>query len=692
MATITKTFTENEYSSNKSTWTVTLTASDIIADGSTIDLALTAKAKYTGSSKGYAKVEACPVQYTLNSSIIKSLNYVKSPSDYTSWASGAEKTLDLSGTSTVQTSAIFNSNTKTLKTITLVGESKYTGEGGVLLYSSNSSYSTSNSYYQTAGLVWGNLRTVTLDAPPQVTLGTPTYATPHYAGLGAYTVPLTTLTAQYGGDITSVTLTVGADSTTQTYSASTVSNKTISVTPSIAGTYTPTLTVTDSRGQTTTTQLSQITVNAYTAPSVNFDVYRTNSSGVKDDEGTYGLVKATINFTSAVASLTQPSVKIDGTTTNNVTWYSSYSESTGVSSAISNWSNVTYSGTTPPTVYGLINGSFQTEQSYQITVTETDSQSGTSQPVTQALSTAFYTIDFQAGGKEIAFGAPANDTLTQTQQSRGLFKCEMESNFNGDAYFNGAVYGIRGSIIGEIKTYAGITVPTGWLECDGSAVSRTDYADLFTAIGTLWGEGDGSTTFNLPNLQGRAPIGASTSTEWITIMRENSGMTFTLDTPTYCRIGTGTTWSDEALLPAGTYTASYSALTAYFPTDPASGASKVIQAKLAVGSTAGENEHKITAYETPAHTHGSKTLTGHWKDNSMCSINSVNKLGNVSGICTVATTNNTQYYTTSGRTQTSKQIDQVTVNATHEHTSFGNGLTMSLAQPFAVVKYIICAV
>jgi microcystin-dependent protein len=50
--------------------------------------------------------------------------------------------------------------------------------------------------------------------------------------------------------------------------------------------------------------------------------------------------------------------------------------------------------------------------------------------------------------------------------------------------------------------FAGATAPTGFLACDGSAVSRTTYADLFTAIGTTWGTGDGSTTFNLPDLRG----------------------------------------------------------------------------------------------------------------------------------------------------------------------------------------------
>jgi microcystin-dependent protein len=63
---------------------------------------------------------------------------------------------------------------------------------------------------------------------------------------------------------------------------------------------------------------------------------------------------------------------------------------------------------------------------------------------------------------------------------------------------------------GAVAAYAGSTVPSGWLECDGSDVSRTTYADLFAAVGTTWGTGNGSTTFTLPNLAGRALIGAGT--------------------------------------------------------------------------------------------------------------------------------------------------------------------------------------
>lgn len=64
---------------------------------------------------------------------------------------------------------------------------------------------------------------------------------------------------------------------------------------------------------------------------------------------------------------------------------------------------------------------------------------------------------------------------------------------------------------GTIAMYAGSTVPSGYLQCDGSAVSRTTYSELFAAIGTAYGPGDGSTTFNLPDIAGRVLIGQSLS-------------------------------------------------------------------------------------------------------------------------------------------------------------------------------------
>ena len=66
--------------------------------------------------------------------------------------------------------------------------------------------------------------------------------------------------------------------------------------------------------------------------------------------------------------------------------------------------------------------------------------------------------------------------------------------------------------IGTILDYAAATAPDGYLVCDGSAVSRTTYAALFAVIGTTWGTGDGSTTFNVPDFRGRTSIGSGTGT------------------------------------------------------------------------------------------------------------------------------------------------------------------------------------
>lgn len=60
---------------------------------------------------------------------------------------------------------------------------------------------------------------------------------------------------------------------------------------------------------------------------------------------------------------------------------------------------------------------------------------------------------------------------------------------------------------GELKQTARSSAPAGWLLCQGQAISRTTYAALFAAIDTKYGAGDGSTTFNIPNMKGRVPIG-----------------------------------------------------------------------------------------------------------------------------------------------------------------------------------------
>lgn len=83
-----------------------------------------------------------------------------------------------------------------------------------------------------------------------------------------------------------------------------------------------------------------------------------------------------------------------------------------------------------------------------------------------------------------------------------------------------------GLYAGFVSSFAGSTVPDGWLVCDGSAISRTTYARLFAAIGTTYGAGDGSTTFNLPDYASVRSAGIPDYTNGTSITLAN-GTSFT---------------------------------------------------------------------------------------------------------------------------------------------------------------------
>lgn len=74
-------------------------------------------------------------------------------------------------------------------------------------------------------------------------------------------------------------------------------------------------------------------------------------------------------------------------------------------------------------------------------------------------------------------------------------------------------YSLQGVPAGAIMDFAMNAAPAGWLACDGALVSRTTYAALFAAIGTTWGAGDGSTTFQLPDMRGYFRRGVGTNSD-----------------------------------------------------------------------------------------------------------------------------------------------------------------------------------
>ena len=87
------------------------------------------------------------------------------------------------------------------------------------------------------------------------------------------------------------------------------------------------------------------------------------------------------------------------------------------------------------------------------------------------------------------------------------------SNYEATKYdFDGAnLTGIEGIPTGCIIPWSDTSVPTGFLECNGAAVSRSTYATLFAIVATTYGAGNGSTTFNVPDLKDNVPLGRSNS-------------------------------------------------------------------------------------------------------------------------------------------------------------------------------------
>ena len=89
------------------------------------------------------------------------------------------------------------------------------------------------------------------------------------------------------------------------------------------------------------------------------------------------------------------------------------------------------------------------------------------------------------------------------------------------------------SPLGSITLYSGTTDPTdpAWIMADGRAISRVNYADYFAQVSTTYGVGDNSTTFNIPNVKGKVPVGRDTGQAEFDVMGETGGFkTITLDT------------------------------------------------------------------------------------------------------------------------------------------------------------------
>jgi microcystin-dependent protein len=121
---------------------------------------------------------------------------------------------------------------------------------------------------------------------------------------------------------------------------------------------------------------------------------------------------------------------------------------------------------------------------------------------TAGIDVLSFTDDTDAN--QIKFQAPTSVTTTTTftlPDGDGSAGSVLETDGSGTLSWG------AGTPSGVVSAYGGTSAPTGWLLCYGQAVSRTTYAALFAVLGTTYGSGDGSTTFNVPDLRGRTVAG-----------------------------------------------------------------------------------------------------------------------------------------------------------------------------------------
>lgn len=145
--------------------------------------------------------------------------------------------------------------------------------------------------------------------------------------------------------------------------------------------------------------------------------------------------------------------------------------------------------------------------------TRTALLNGSSNYISGTLATAQTGQRWEVTGDRIDLYSSDNALLGSIRRDGSGIKISGEVTINGG----------DPSPIGTVVMFAGDTIPQGWLLCDGSAVWRSTYLTLFLTIGTAYGAGDGSITFNLPNLKGRVPVGMDAAQTEFDALGETGG-------------------------------------------------------------------------------------------------------------------------------------------------------------------------
>jgi microcystin-dependent protein len=192
--------------------------------------------------------------------------------------------------------------------------------------------------------------------------------------------------------------------------------------------------------------------------------------------------------------------------------------------------------------------------------------------------------------------------------------------------------------VGTVDQYAGSTDPVGYFICDGRAIARNVYTELFDVIGTTYGVGDGSTTFNIPNLKARVAVGLDATSTYATNL----------------------------------------------------------------GDTGGSDTHTLTIAELPAHKHGSVDVTGSTNGNGTTTSNGIHthtitdpghNHSLPQSLTALTGVGPNDDWTQGSGTNTGTSTTGITVDNAGAHThnmgSTGGGQSHNNLQPYLVLNYII---
>lgn len=228
---------------------------------------------------------------------------------------------------------------------------------------------------------------------------------------------------------------------------------------------------------------------------------------------------------------------------------------------------------------------------------------------------------------------------------------------------------------GTVSQFAGSSAPGGWLLCRGQEVSRSTYAVLFSVVGTTFGAGNGSSTFNVPNLMGRVPVGVSTSDNDFLLAKTGGAKTHVLTT---------------AQLPAHSHTASTASAGGHTHT-------------VGIGS-AGAHTHTGTTDSAGAHRHTPRSSSRLF---SIADTVSVARLttgtgsyasvsASSSGVGASEDTSSDGIHAhgfTTGSAGAHTHSTTVNTAGAHTHTvtvdNTGSGAAHNIMQPFIALNYII---